>query len=337
MAQEAGLPDAKIAPRIGGDQLASVQHGRRSRTRPFLPPTLAEYQASLPKHPLARPEVSDLFRKATRRLGVQFVADWGSRSTRVEASPGAQVVSVPGGLLRTRGLSLDGLALILAHETAHVRGAKDECAADDWAAREGLPRLWGKSHAADPRRGLFAAYSALHDQIGEEHPLHPTRTPPEELPVYPTSYAPLQARFALYQRAILGLPPPKLLRRAEEEPRLAPSEQAAQILEASEATLLSLVDRPRTPRNALWDGVRVWNEDDLPAFRMKVRNLAQIAIAKEEQQPGTTPDQRMVLHAVDFAQHWQKDPAFRDLCYRSWPFPEGTGLVLLAHLNDPLP
>ena len=82
---------------------------------------------------------------------------------------------------------------------------------------------------------------------------------------------------------------------------------------------------------------RCWLHDDLAAFRVKVRNLSQIAVAKEEQLPGTTPDDRIVQHAVQFSEHWAKDPAFRDLCYRSWPFPEGSGRVLLEHLHDRLP
>jgi hypothetical protein len=98
-----------------------------------------------------------------------------------------------------------------------------------------------------------------------------------------------------------------------------------------------LADRPKAPRSANTTGARVWLGDDLEAFRVKVRNLAQIAIAREERRPGTTPDDRIVQHAVEFAEHWAKDPAFRDLCYRSWPFPEGTGRVLLEHLHDQLP
>lgn len=324
-------------PPLRGAPSIHPTHGRRQRTRAFLPPNLADYQASLPAERLSRLEVGALLRRASRRLGVQFVADWGSGSTRIEAHAGVARVSVPGGLLRTKGLSLDGLALILAHEAAHVQGAKDECQADDWAVREGLPKLWGRPHAADPRRALYAAYSALHDQIGDEHPLDPTRSPPDVLPVYPTSYAPLQARFAIYQRGILGLPPPTLLRRSEEEPGLIDTTAAAQLLEVSPGVLDNLADRPKAPRSADAPGARVWLQDDLAAFRVKVRNLAQIAIAKEELLPGTTPDERIVRHAVEFAEHWAKDPAFRDLCYRSWPFPEGTGRVLLEHLHDQLP
>lgn len=324
-------------PPLRGAPSIHPTHGRRQRTRAFLPPNLADYQASLPAERLSRLEVGALLRRASRRLGVQFVADWGSGSTRIEAHAGVARVSVPGGLLRTKGLSLDGLALILADEAAHVQGAKDECQADDWAVREGLPKLWGRPHAADPRRALYAAYSALHDQIGDEHPLDPTRSPPDVLPVYPTSYAPLQARFAIYQRGILGLPPPTLLRRSEGEPGLIDTTAAAQLLEVSPGVLDNLADRPKAPRSADAPGARVWLQDDLAAFRVKVRNLAQIAIAKEELLPGTTPDERIVRHAVEFAEHWAKDPAFRDLCYRSWPFPEGTGRVLLEHLHDQLP
>src|SRR5690348_3328332 len=87
---------------------------------------------------------------------IQYEVLWESTTINAQAwSLGSnRYVRVYGGLARHPALSKYGLSLALAHETGHHLGgapydpalphSSNQTQADYWAARFGMPRMWGR-------------------------------------------------------------------------------------------------------------------------------------------------------------------------------------------------
>lgn len=212
-----------------------VLHKLRQRTQST---SLADSRSINYRKETASPGLSRMasmqaVRSARKKLGVDFQLNWTSTTNSIRHFEG-HPIEVPGGMLRSRGLTLDGLFLILAHEAAHAKGFRREAKADFWAAKKGLRVLWGKDF--QPKRALRAAYSALMSQSidGFKTGVAWNRKLHIDASGYPTP----QSRWNLYRRAAYGASMPPVTKR---DPAVAPTFlnplQASQVLGVSEAWL----------------------------------------------------------------------------------------------------
>ena len=131
------------------------------------------------------------------RLGVDIRLQWSSDSCAIYYEKG-KPVTVPRGLVQHPGMTVDGLALILAHESAHARGKHLEADADYWAARYGLRKLWGKE-GFSRERALQAAQSALEAQCSEEFNVNCCK---QKIEINATGYPTVQSRWNIYKAGI---------------------------------------------------------------------------------------------------------------------------------------
>jgi len=199
---------------------------------------------------------------ARQKLGVDFRIDWQSSATSMWHHEG-RPITVPGAMLRTRALTADGLALMLAHEAAHARGIKDEASADFWAARRGLRKLLGAKYAR--KRALEAAYSALKSQaVGDFDTANVSR----ELHINGSGYPTPQSRWNLYVSGIYAREMPAVTRRDQAgEPTFVTEEQAALLLGVSQAWLAQRATQPGGPATMhTSEGLR-YVVEDLEHFR----------------------------------------------------------------------
>ena len=171
------------------------------------------FSARLARPPMTMEEALAVCSHASRQLGFPFVLDWAADSTRIEVdAKHATEVVVPGGVVRTPGMTPDALALILAHERGHrLLESKNEARADYWAARYGARMLWPEaSHDVLLERGFLAAYAVccFVGQDSTQSLLLLTDDNPHvtvQLSGYPT----LQSRWELFKAGLLAreMPP----------------------------------------------------------------------------------------------------------------------------------
>ena len=201
---------------------------------------------------------------ATQTWSVPFLLDTGSEAGSIwyHNLP----IIVPLGLVKAPAMTLDGLALILAHEAAHAHGIACEAHADYWAARHGLPALWRRTRrsARAERRGQLAAYSALRSQFAE--PFDPARQD-QVIELYATGHPTVQSRWTLFCAGFQGLEMPPIGRR---EPNSAPvlfsREEAIAFLGLSEGGFRQLLERPAAPVVLRLPGGERYIKDDLERF-----------------------------------------------------------------------
>ncbi len=208
--------------------------------------------------PITKAQASELLDRAVRTLGVDFRLAWSSTSTRIEYKKG-KPVTVNRGLVQLPGMTLDGLALILAHEAAHSMW-KDESRADYWASRKGLRKLWGKA-GYNKRRALHAGVSALKSQFSGIFDLN--NLDHHTIEINGSGYPTLQSRWDIYKRGTLGHKRPRVGRRQKEtSPEFLTTKNAAAYLGISERDLLGRVKKRTGPvAIQLKEGTRFLKED----------------------------------------------------------------------------
>jgi hypothetical protein len=204
-------------------------------------------------HGLTRVQASVVVRQVSTKLRVRLHLQWKAREVGIWRVGGERSVNVPGGLVRAKKLTADGLTLILAHEAAHLKGAPNEAEADYWAARHGLRLIWGDEALADglSSRAVRAAYSALR-ALAAPHQQFRVRPPGRSIELLPTGYPTMQSRWDIYMLGFLGreLPRPrraKPWRPGDDYPNLVSPERAAKLLGVSMRALLAMSTRPHGP------------------------------------------------------------------------------------------
>ena len=161
------------------------------------------------RHRISHQQAKHLVERVRDRLGVDIRLRWSSNSSVISYEKG-QPVTVPRGLVQHPGMTADGLALILAHESAHARGKQIEADADYWAARHGLRKLWGKEGFSRDR-ALRAAQSALECQFSEAFNVNCRQ---QKIEINATGYPTVQSRWIIYKAGILKRSRPPLGKRA---------------------------------------------------------------------------------------------------------------------------
>ncbi len=150
------------------------------------------------QHRISREQANTLVDTARNRLNVDIRLLWSSSSSAIYYETG-EPVTVPRGLVQHPGMTADGLALILAHESAHARGKRHEPDADYWAARHGLRRLWGKE-GFSRYRALRAAHAVLTSQFTETFNINCRK---QMIELNATGYPTVQSRWNIFKAGIL--------------------------------------------------------------------------------------------------------------------------------------
>ncbi|MBX7113579.1 MAG: hypothetical protein K1X64_04525 [Myxococcaceae bacterium] len=159
--------------------------------------------------PLTRGEAERLAAEWSKKFKASISVDWENPAIGMSVSP-SRPVSIPRGLIEYPGITADGLALLVSHEMAHVRGIMDEAAADDYAARHGLRLLWGDAAFAKgiPERAFKAAYSVLlkWSQLADNAFSVVTAEPVRLVNERGTEYLSLQSRWDVFREGFMGRP-----------------------------------------------------------------------------------------------------------------------------------
>jgi len=150
----------------------------------------------------------ELFAKWSELLNKSIVLDLNDFGTGIRVdSNNMGTIPIPVGLLAKDYITEDGLALLVAHESAHLNGYWNEGDADYWAAAHGLRLLWGNSVFDNvfPKRAFLAAYSLVMKWTQTDDTLFSTVTPlkatcQEKGNGYPT----LQGRWNILTNGFLG-------------------------------------------------------------------------------------------------------------------------------------
>jgi len=169
-----------------------------------------DYSSVLRAPRLTKAQASVVVKHASKRLGVDFRLKWDSNSKSIWYDKG-KPTTVPRGMVRQRGMTADGLALILAHETGHDRGKRKEADADYWAARHGLRKLWGRK-GFTKKRALEAAYSVLTSQFSQPFNVKSRK---RKIELHATGYPTVQSRWDLYKAGIDKRKKPKVGKRGK--------------------------------------------------------------------------------------------------------------------------
>ena len=203
--------------------------------------------------------------RARDRLGVDFRLKWSSNSSAIYYDK-SKPVSVPRGLVQRPGMTTDGLALILAHESAHARGQHHEADADYWAARHGLRKLWGKQ-GFSRGRALRAAHSALRAQFSEEFNVNCRK---QKIELNATGYPTVQSRWNIFKAGILKRTKPPVGRRIKPgKAVLLTRAEAAAYLGVSEGWFSRRADTNKGPVEINVGGQVKYVKDDLDRFHYR--------------------------------------------------------------------
>ena len=142
--------------------------------------------------------------------GIEYILLWDDPTIHAQAWCLGELrrVTVCGGLVRHPAMTASGLALMLAHETGHhlggppldpdLRWATWQGQADYWAAKEGMPRVFGRNARRLTLRGAkeIAALHIEFQEVGNEPDM-----PPNE-------------RAMIFRAGALGESPPTCLNEA---------------------------------------------------------------------------------------------------------------------------
>lgn len=160
------------------------------------------------QHRIHHEQAKALVESVRDRLDVDIRLLWSSNSSAIYYEKG-KPVKVPRGLVQHPGMTADGLALILAHESAHARGKHHEADADYWAARHGLRRLWGKE-GFTRHRALKAAQAVLTSQFSERFNINCRK---QKVELNATGYPTVQSRWNIFKAGILKRTKPTIGKR----------------------------------------------------------------------------------------------------------------------------
>jgi hypothetical protein len=151
-----------LNPLIEQNSLSPSSLRRRKRTIQFL---LKQFEETFPE--------------------IRYDLLWESSSVNAQAwrLGSDRYVRVYGGLVRHQTITIYGLALMLAHETGHHLGGPPcdpampwltwQGQADYWAARTGLPKIWGARAPGATLRGareMVRLHGLLRDQFEDDEP-----------------------------------------------------------------------------------------------------------------------------------------------------------------------
>ena len=168
-----------------------------------------DHTVNMNRHRISHEQAKTLVESVRDRLKVDIRLRWSSNSSAIYYEKG-KPVKVPRGLVQHPGMTTDGLALILVHESAHARGKHLEADADYWAARHGLRRLWGKEGFSRDR-ALKAAQAALRSQFSEEFSVNCRK---QKIEINATGYPTVQSRWNIFKAGILKRTKPPTGQRA---------------------------------------------------------------------------------------------------------------------------